>query len=100
MEPQCQFVLAPRCFDDIFGRHLKVLNVYVNFGKLVIHVEGVGYPVCDPESLLTKEFNSLNQMRNWIGGQVYGSHGQGQIHDAQSGRSKRRTSGQNAIQRG
>jgi hypothetical protein len=100
MESRCQFVLSPRCFDDIFGRQLKVVDVHMSWGRLVINVEGIGYPVLDPDSVLIKEFNSLTQLRNWIGGQsLNGGNGSNQIHNSQPGGSKRHTSGSNAIQR-
>ena len=100
MEPRCQFILSPRCFDDIFGRQLKVVDVYISWGRLIINVEGVGYPTLDPDSVLTKEFNSLPQLRNWIGGQSFnGGNSSHKVHNAQSGRHKRRTSRSNVIQR-
>ena len=99
MESRCQFILSPRCFDDMFGRQLKVVDAHISWGRLIINVEGIGYPTLDPESVLTKEFHSLTQLRNWIGGQSFnGGHSQNQVHDAQSGRGKGRTTGSNVIQ--
>lgn len=99
MEQRCQLILSPRCFDDLFGRQLKVVDAHISWGRLVINVEGVGYQTLDPESVLTKEFNSITQLRNWIGGQsCNGGNRSNQIHDAQSRRSKRHASGPNVIQ--
>lgn len=99
MQPRCQFVLSPRCFNDMFGRRLTVVDAYISWGRLVINVEGVGCQTMDPGSVLIKEFNSLNQLRNWIGGQpLNGSNVQDKVYNTQSGGCQRRASGPHAIQ--
>lgn len=98
MAKRCQIILSPRCFDDMFGQRVKVVEAFMNWGRLIINVEGIGLAGDTVEEALVKEFDSLPQLRNFIGKlTIDGNSGNNHVYNSQSRQRKKRASGPNVV---